>query len=103
MWSGSSVSLMSSNESWLSVSIEPFGKGVADEFTEEEKLDVVRISKKYLRKNTVLNIIKSNIAMNHILHEIGRDGVDEVPGDWGEGLDDGNDDEDGNDVVEMDG
>ena len=25
---------MSSNESWLSVSIEPFGKGVADEFTE---------------------------------------------------------------------
>ena len=41
--------------------------------------------------------------MNHILHENGRDGVDEVPEDWGEGLDDGNDDEDENDVVEMDG
>ena len=41
--------------------------------------------------------------MNHILHENGGNGVDEVPGDWGEGLDNGNDDEDGKDVVEMDG
>ena len=70
----------------------------------KENLDIIRISKKSLRKfYTISNIIKSNITMNHILHENGRDGVDEVPGDWGEGLDDGNDDEDGNDVVEMDG
>ena len=71
----------------------------------KENLVIIRISKKSQRNiyYTILNIIKSNITMNHILHENGRDGVDEVPGDWGEGLDDGNDDEDGNDVVEMDG
>ena len=38
-----------------------------------------------------------------ILHVNGNDEADEVVGDWGEGLDDGNDDDDGNILVDMDG
>ena len=49
----------------------------------KENVEFIRVSKKSLRKiyYTILNIIQSNIRMNHILHENGRDGVDEVPGD----------------------
>ena len=40
----------------------------------------------------------------HILHVKGRDGVDEVPGEWGEELDDGNEDDDNDDGnVDTDG
>ena len=47
--------------------------------------------------NKVVTLNKS------ILHVNGNDEADEVLGDWGEGLDDGNDDDDGSILVDMDG
>ena len=48
--------------------------------------------------------MNESVALNtSILLVNGNDEADEVVGDWGEGLDDGNDDGDGNILVDMDG
>ena len=103
MWSGSGSTSSSSIDSLSSFSIDSLGYGDGDEFTKDKRIIQMFCKNWYvisIKRRPMNELVTLDTS---ILHVNGNDEADEVVGDWGEGLDDGNDDDDGNILLDIDG